>query len=314
MLWLFLGGLAGLALPVQTAVNTRLRQSTGTALSASMISFIVGTGCLAAAALLTTSGGFNLSAATHQPPWIWAGGLLGVIVLTGNILLFPRLGAVETVVLPIAGQVVMGMAIDAFGLFSSPHKDLTLLRAIGAGVVLAGVAMIVTRSMPSGPASKASAPSTVTFGAGPVGWRLAGLGIGTCTATQSAINGLLGQIVGAPVVAAMISFAVGAAALCVANIAAGWRLTIAQPEAPEGQAASANPWWMWTGGSLGALFVFTNALLVPKVGTGVTVVITLLGMMLGSLIIDRLRGQAIGMRQIAGVAAIGTGVALVRLF
>ena len=67
-----------------------------------------------------TGGTFGISQAFGEPLWIWFGGLLGVVALTGNILLFPHLGAVQTVVLPIAGQIMMGVVIDHFGFFDSP--------------------------------------------------------------------------------------------------------------------------------------------------------------------------------------------------
>ena len=38
----------------------------------------------------------------------WVGGLLGVCFLTGNLLLLPRLGAALTVVMTVAGQIIMG--------------------------------------------------------------------------------------------------------------------------------------------------------------------------------------------------------------
>ena len=64
---------------------------------------------------------------------------------------------------------------------------------------------------------------------------------------------------------------------------------------------------------MGAMFVFGNAALVPQIGTGLTVVATLLGSMLGSVLIDRLRGARVAMRQVAGIAVILVGVILIRL-
>ena len=49
--------------------------------------------------------------------WV-LGGLLGVIYLTGNLLLLPRLGAL-TVVITVTGQIIMGVIIDTFGLLGA---------------------------------------------------------------------------------------------------------------------------------------------------------------------------------------------------
>lgn len=299
MLWILLGILAGLVLPIQTLVNTRLRASTGTPFSSSMISFAVGTLTLLIVATAVTGGDYGIAQAFDEPLWIWFGGLLGVVALTGNILLFPHLGAVQTVVLPIAGQVIMGLIVDHFGLFESPQSSLTAVRAIGAIIVLVGVVAVV--ATPSAATSSEDSATALWL------WRLAGFIFGCFTASQSAINGHLGQVTGSPVSAALVSFAVGVTALVIVNIVVRWRPRIERPE------GKPNPWWMWIGGVLGALFIFGNAALVPQIGTGLTVVARLLGSMLGSLIIDRLSGAPIKSRQVLGIALLLTSVVLIRL-
>ena len=84
MLWILLGIIAGLVLPIQTLVNTRLRASTGTPFSSSLISFAVGTVTLLIIATAVTGGDFGISRAFGEPLWIWLGGLLGVVALTGK--------------------------------------------------------------------------------------------------------------------------------------------------------------------------------------------------------------------------------------
>lgn len=299
MLWILLGILAGLVLPIQTLVNTRLRASTGTPFASSMISFAVGTVTLLIVATAVTGGDYGIAQAFNEPLWIWFGGLLGVVALTGNILLFPHLGAVQTVVLPIAGQVIMGLIVDHFGLFESPQSSLTVLRAIGAIIVLAGVIGVV--ATPSAATNNEDSATALWL------WRLAGFIFGCFTASQSAINGHLGQVTGSPASAALVSFTIGVTALVIVNIVLRWRPRIERP------AGKPNPWWMWIGGVLGALFIFGNAALVPQIGTGLTVVAGLLGSMLGSLIIDRASGATIKSRQVLGIALLLTGVVLIRL-
>ena len=74
MLWILLGILAGLVLPIQTLVNTRLRASTGTPFSSSMISFAVGTVTLLIVATAITGGDYGIAQAFDEPLWIWFGG------------------------------------------------------------------------------------------------------------------------------------------------------------------------------------------------------------------------------------------------
>lgn len=72
-----------------------------------------------------------------------AGWAVGVVYLTGNILLFPKLGSVQTVIMPVLGQILAGLLIDNFGWFDSPQSTLTMTRFLGAILVLAGVIITV---------------------------------------------------------------------------------------------------------------------------------------------------------------------------
>ena len=95
MFALSFGIFVGLIVPFQTAINTKLRQFVGSPFKASLIQFLVGTFCLAAVTLLTAKSLFvSISFIKDEPAWIWLGGIFGVFYLTGNILLFPRLGGV----------------------------------------------------------------------------------------------------------------------------------------------------------------------------------------------------------------------------
>ena len=320
-----LGVLIGLALPLQTTVNTRLRRSVGSPFLASFLSFAVGTLTLLVTALLIDGGLPDASPAAALPPWIWAGGLLGVVMLTTNILIFPHLGSIQTVVLPIAGQVLAGLAIDHFGLFESTRAPLTASRALGAGLLVVGVlgAIGVADAVHNRSAvtrATVRAPGTVTGrrggpgrqrGAGLWGWRALGLVAGMGGAAQTAINGRLGVELGSAVGAALISFAIGVTTLLLIVVATRtpWRL-----ERIDGRRG---PWWMWIGGCLGAAVVCGNAFLAPILGTGLTVMVTQVGMIGGGLLIDQLgllgapRRPATAL-QVMGVLVMVAGVGVIR--
>ena len=311
LLWMIFGVVAGAAQPVQTLVNTRLSRSTGTPYSASMFSFLVGLVCLSMMTLGIFGPTFGLSNAGDAPWWAWTGGVLGVIFLTGNILLFPRLGAVQTVVLPITGQVLMGLAIDHGGWFHSPESALSITRVLGALMVLAGVLILV------GMTTKSSLPTSgrKTHPISLWGWRVFGLFSGISLAMQSAINGYLGQVTDGALVATTVSFGVGAIALVVLNVALRWKPTLTawkHEQQDPGATITSNPWWMWLGGIFGAFFVTVNTALVPLVGTGLAVVLTLLGSMSGSVVVDRVQGRKVTINQILGLILILLGVVVIR--
>jgi transporter family-2 protein len=79
-----------------------------------------------------------------KAPWyIWlAGGVLGVIYLTGNILLAPKLGAGALVALVVAGQLVFSVLLDNFGWFGFVQHPAGLARLAGCSLIIAGVFLI----------------------------------------------------------------------------------------------------------------------------------------------------------------------------
>ena len=72
----------------------------------------------------------------------WVGGLLGVCFLTGNLLLLPRLGAALTVVMTVAGQIIMGVFIDTFGLLGASNHSFTFLKAVGIIILFFGILLM----------------------------------------------------------------------------------------------------------------------------------------------------------------------------
>jgi bacterial/archaeal transporter family-2 protein len=136
---------AGMAVPVQFAVNAEMRGAVGGPVLAAAISFVVGTLALLVAVLVAREGASSLSNLAGAPWWAWAGGFLGAFYVTASIILTPRLGAVTTVGFIIAGQVVMSVILDWFGLLNLPMQLITLPKLGGAVLVIVG-AVLVLRS------------------------------------------------------------------------------------------------------------------------------------------------------------------------
>lgn len=312
MLPILLGLTIGFGLPLQTAINSKLRKIVGSPLLSSMVSFTVGTIFLTLATLLLTHGlTINLLLFKQQPWWIWIGGLLGVIYLTGNIVLFPYLGSVQTVIMPVVGQLIMSMLIDNFGWFDSPQHTLNLVRLGGCALVFIGVIMAVAAA--SLFKNRHKQFDTVSKSPHRFLWQLAGIFTGMLSAMQTAINGHLGVVLASAEKAALISFLVGTVAL--------WLLVIIREHGIHLKPAfsTSHPWWIWIGGIIGALFVLGNAFLVPVIGTGLAVVIVLFGMITGSLLVDHfgwLGADRILIEpiQLLGIIVMLAGVILIKLF
>lgn len=313
MFWLIgVAMVAGAGLPVQTTINTRLGRRAGAVFSASLVSFAVGTVVLVVA-LAATRPALHWAALGASPWWVWVGGLCGVVFLTANILLMRRLGAAAAVVLPVVGQVIGGAVLDSLGAFGTTRVPLTVVRVLATLLVIAGAALV---NLPSSRGPRPAPPSDTTDEGAPTRagvWVLAGLALvtGSLSAAQTAINGVLGVRAGSPLFAATVSFAVGTVAL-VAVVA------VTRSPLPLRRIRAAEPWWIWSGGALGAVFVLINASVAPHLGTGLTVAVVLAGQLVGGLAVDHFGVLGAPRRdvtwaRILGLVLVLAGVAIVRL-
>lgn len=133
--------------------------------------------------------------------------------------------------LPVLGQILMGLAIDNFGLFYSQQTSLTAFRIAGAVLVLLGVVLVSTAKESKAERSnrQKSAPASLWL------WRAFSVFSGMAVATQTAVNGYLGVAAGSPIKASVISFIVGIILLAIICIVL--RLKNGKPESKEGKSA-----------------------------------------------------------------------------
>jgi len=108
---------------------------------------------------------------------------------------------------------------------------------------------------------------------------LLALAAGVCAPTQAGINSQLRHVAGDPVLAALISFAVGTISLFayVVLLRVPW---------PELKPMTQLPWWMWTGGCLGAFLVVVSIVVAPRMGAATMLGVMVAGQMIASLIFD----------------------------
>jgi transporter family-2 protein len=131
---------AGLAGSVQVALMSRLGERIGV-LEALGFSAAV-TGVLAVAILaLAHRSLIGFGRAVHQPWWMLLGGVMGLIIVFTVTYAGPRIGVAATVGILIAGQLVMGAAIDRWGLFRSERIPLHWPRLLGIALLAVGAAL-----------------------------------------------------------------------------------------------------------------------------------------------------------------------------
>jgi len=128
-------------------------------------------------------------------------------------------------------------------------------------------------------------------------------------AVQAPTNALLARGVGSPVNAALVSFVVGSLALTVVALLMGARPT-------EGALRSL-PWYAWTGGFYGAVFVAVAAFAAPRLGVTFFLMVAIGGQLAMALFLDRIGAFGIdkvdvSATRLAGIALVLAGAFLVR--
>lgn len=142
-LWSLLGVLAGACIALQAPLNAQLSRDIGLPIAAAAISFLAGSIVLVAIAAILVRTEHATLHWQAPAPWLFvAGGLLGSVYVTSTILLTPRLGAAAVMALAISGQLLAGLLLDRFGLFGLAVREISLGRALGAALLVAGVLMI----------------------------------------------------------------------------------------------------------------------------------------------------------------------------
>ena len=301
MYFLLLIFLLGVLTPVQTAANARLRLAVGSPLVASLVSFSVGTLYLMAATLIQKGSlGFPADAFGALPWWAWFGGICGLYGLTVNILIFPKLGSVQTALMPMLGQIGMGMLIDSFGWFRSAVYPFTWLRLSALAMILAGVCMVVMKKGRSASGGKL------------LPWQIIGVSGGAIFAMQPPMNSLLSAELASAVHAAFFSFLSATAVLFLMVLLRSDRRQLPLVFSTQ------RPWWSWLGGIIGGTFVTGFAFFAAKVGIGLLLVTSICGSLTCSLLIDKygLLGaekKPVGAVQYLGLLCVMAGIAVLRL-
>jgi transporter family-2 protein len=141
-LLLFIALVAGMLAPLQAGLNGKMGRVIGDPVYAALISFIVGSAALFFYAMATRVDFGSIRQASGIHWSVWSAGLLGAFYVTAVIILTPRLGATLTFGLVVAGQLIMAVFMDHFGLLGVPVHVFSLQRLAGIVFITAGVILI----------------------------------------------------------------------------------------------------------------------------------------------------------------------------
>ncbi|MDH5823922.1 DMT family transporter [Luteimonas sp. RD2P54] len=141
-----------------------------------------------------------------------------------------------------------------------------------------------------------------------IGGILLALVVGVLLPLQALINARLGQATQGPLFASFASFLVGTLVL-------GAALLVTRTPWPSTQALGAQPPWVWLGGAIGALYVLSATVLVPRIGAAALICLVVFGQVAGSLLFDHYgvlnQARVLDPWRLAGAALVAVGAVMV---
>lgn len=289
---------------VQARLNAGLVEVTGNPLQVSLLNLaaaaLVSSVVIAVSPPLRTSWRMLIAAARSGAlrPWQLTGGALGgyYIAIQGSVSL--AVGVAVFTVAVVAGQTATALIVDRLGFGPMGRQDISIARVFAAA--LAVVAVLVAGSGRWHETSVGSVGLLLVLAAS----------AGAASAFQSAVNGRVGAYTRNGITAAWMNFMVGAllmvVVVSVVDLASGtdWA------PIPGGD------WWMAVAGVFGLAYIATIAWVVRFVGVLVSSLLTLTGLLVGSILVDLLaptRGSAVTWQLLVAVVLTATAVALASL-
>ena len=268
----FLAALSGLLIALQARANGELSHRLGNGLQAALVSFTSGLIIIVVIALFNPSikeGVRTLRSAVIAkaiPPWTLFAGMLGASFVAVQTQIVPLIGVAIYSVAAIAGQSAISLVVDRIGLTGGGKKEITPRRVTAAFVTVFAVFISVADRLDGKDLSIAAVILGVLAGA------IVGL--------QRAMNGQINEHSQQSFTTSLLNFAMGTTFLLVLLLFAmtlgGMKLS----------PLPAGPWWIYTGGAIGVLYVAFTSTIVQHLGVLTFTLISVGGQLAGSLLID----------------------------
>ncbi|UFN47557.1 DMT family transporter [Roseomonas sp. OT10] len=139
---------------------------------------------------------------------------------------------------------------------------------------------------------------------------LLAIGAGVSIVVQQVLNSNLRTALNSAAWSGFVSYFVGVA--CMALLALALRDPL-----PSAGVAARIPWWAWSGGLFGAIFIGLSILLVPQLGAATFLALLVTGQMLAAVTFDHfgwlgLAQRPVDLPRLLGVALLIGGVVLIR--
>ena len=267
-----LAGISGLMIAVQARANGELSYRMGNPIEAALVSF--GSGLIIISFISAfnpaiKAGIRNLRGALKRkeiPLWTLFAGMLGGSFVAVQTQIVPIIGVAIYSVASIAGQTAASLVIDRIGLTGGGKKHITVRRVAAAGITVLAVLISVLDRI------EANNLSVLAV--------LLGCFAGAIVGVQRALNGQINESTEQSFTTSLLNFIMGTTILV---IFLGIGMLINRTEIVS---LPAGPWWMYTGGTIGIIYIAFTSTIVQHLGVLTFTLISVGGQLVGSLLID----------------------------
>ena len=292
-----LAAVSGVMIALQAKANGELSHRLDNAPQAALISFSSGLVFIAIYALFSTqikTGLRRLKAAVSAgqiPRWRLLAGALGGSFVAIQTSVVPLIGVAVYSVASIAGQTATSLIVDRIG-FTGGGPNLISKRRVSAALITV-VAVLVSV------ADKIEAHSFSFLAVA------LALLAGALVGVQRALNGQINEYSGNSYTTSLLNFITGTSFLVISL------LLLVLLGKVELQPLPSGPWWIYTGGVIGVIYIAATAFIVQHLGVLTFTLISVGGQLFGSLLIDIYapsEGVSVSWFLVSGIALTYVGV------
>jgi transporter family-2 protein len=292
-----LAAISGVMIALQARANGELSLSLDNAPQAALISFSSGLIFITLYALFSkkVKGGLakikGAASRKELPKWRLLAGALGGCFVALQTSIVPLIGVALYSVASIAGQTGTSLLVDRIGLTGGGPKLISPRRVAAAVITILAVLVSVWDKLAGIDFSHLSVIFAV----------LAGAFVGV----QRALNGQINEYSQESYATSLLNFITGTSFLI---IFIGLLVITGQTEL---QPLPAGPWWIYTGGVIGVIYIAFTALIVQHLGVLTFTLFSVGGQLIGSLLLDLFvpsEGISVSWYLVSGIAMTYLGV------
>lgn len=292
-----LAAVSGVMIALQAKANGELSHRLDNAPQAALISFSSGLVFIAIYALFSTqikTGLRRLKAAVSAgqiPRWRLLAGALGGSFVAIQTSVVPLIGVAVYSVASIAGQTATSLIVDRIGFTGGGPKLISKRRVSAALITVVAVLVSVADKIEAHSFSFIAVALALLAGA------LVGV--------QRALNGQINEYSGNSYTTSLLNFITGTSFLVI------FLLLLVFLGRVELQPLPSGPWWIYTGGVIGVIYIAATAFIVQHLGVLTFTLISVGGQLFGSLLIDIYapsEGVSVSWFLVSGIALTYVGV------